>query len=419
MTRQRHAVVLRPRFSWCALLSRKAALRVAAVVLALGATGLYAQAPYEVVEAERCQVAAKQAATSGFIWASGNGQVHEFWGEKPGDTIAFDKQVSPSESKLRLAVRYSYNMHHYLGFRGRPASVEGIELVVDNAPAIPLTMPDTGDWHIYKCVVAELPALAPGNHHFVLRSKAEGSVRNIDCFIFFHGDGSSIPAWLRSSVVRQDAKGKILVLATQDVDQPQRIEAFAQALERVYGSFAAYFGNDAKGQLRVHVIADARWDNPGASAYQNNAGVFFKASTFDRDTGNVFHEMTHLFHVGRIPGWLDEPLAQAMTCFVWFPKLAPWQDPVLARRTQEGRQLASNPSTPLPNADALLSVLFAQYGQDLFSRFWGEVRKAEQAGKIAAGAPLTKQNVVECLSAAAGADVTPLFQRWPEFAKVQ
>jgi len=373
----------------------------------------------QIIEAEKCVVTAGHAAPKGFLWASGGGQVHEFWGEKPSDTIQFDLSLPVDEPALKIGVRYSYNMHHYLGFRGRPASVEGIVLTVDGSVPLKLTMPDTGDWHIYRLLEVPLPPLSKGTHHLVLGSTAVGAVRNIDCFVVYAGKLNTVPAWLRGSVAYRESSGRFWLLTSPGVEVGPRVQAFVAAHDRAWKFYAGYYGHEAPHPLRIHVIADNKWDNPGATAYQNNAGLFFRESTFDKDAGNILHELCHWFNQGRFPGWFDEAAVNALTCFVWFPELRPWDDPVLRQRNAQRRQAVQNSSAPLPSVDAVLSVLFVEHGRDLFRKFWRAVHEAERQGKLSPGKTISRDELVRFLSEAAAQDLRPVFQRWPAFALVK
>lgn len=373
----------------------------------------------QIIEAEQCAVSPGHAAPKGFLWASGEGQVHEFWGEELTDTIRFNLPLPGDEPALKVGVRYSYNMHHFLGFRGRPASVEGIALTVDGGVPIKLAMPDTGDWHIYQLLEVPLPPLRKGTHRFVLRSTAAGAVRNIDCFVFYRGAMDGVPAWLRSSVAYREPAGRFWVLTSPGVDIGPRIQAFVGTVSRAWKFYADYYGHEAPKPLRLHVIANNKWDNPGATAYQNNAGLFFPEGSFDRNTGNIFHELTHWFNMGRLPGWLDEPAVRALTCFVWFPALQPGDDPALRERTARGKQAAQDAAAPLSSIDDVLSVLLVEHGRDLFRKFWHGVHAAERQGKLAPGSPLSRDQVIQHLSLAAGRDLRPVFQRWPGFAQAK
>jgi hypothetical protein len=386
-------------------------------LLALGARCFgWERGQIQIIEAEQCLVTPGHAAPKGFPWASGEGQVHEFWGEQPNDTVRFDLTLASDEPALKVGVRYSYNMRHYLGMRGRPVSVEGIVLAVDGGGPVKLTMPDTGDWHIYRLLEVPLPPLRKGTHHFALRSTAAGAVRNIDCFVFYTGAMDGVAAWLRGSVAYRDPSGRFWVLTSPGLEVGSRVQAFIGTVSRAWKFYADYYGHEAPKPLRLHLIPNNKWDNPGATAYQNNAGLFFPESSFDKDTGNILHELTHWFNMGRLPGWFDEPTVHALTCFVWFPELQPWDDPVLRQRTVQGKQAVQSVTTPLPSVEDVLSVLFVEHGRDLFRKFWHGVHEAERQGKLAAGKALSRDELVQYLSRAAGKDVRPVFQRWPGFA---
>lgn len=371
-----------------------------------------------IIEAEKCVVTPGHAVAQGFLWASGGGQVHEFWGEQVNDAIQFDLPITTDDPSLKLAVRYSYNLHHYLGFRRRPHSVEGIVMEVDKGKPIPLVLPDTGDWHIYQLVEIPLPALRKGTHRCVLRSTAPGAVRNIDCFVLYNGSKLENPAWLQSSIRYRDPLDRLCVLASPGTQIQDRLPGFIQSVTNAWRFYAGYYGHEAAKPIRLHVIADAQWDNPGATAYQNNAGLFFPEGSFDKDVGNILHELTHYFNRGRLPGWLDEPAVQALTCFVWFPELRPWADPVLRQRSTLGREAASNRAS-LASVDDVLSVLFVAHGRELFRKFWASVHDAERQQKLAPNAVLDRETIVQHLSRAAGEDVRPVFQRWPGFAQAR
>ncbi len=52
--------------------------------------------------------------------------------------------------------------------------------------------------------------------------------------------------------------------------------------------------------VRIHLISRDLWENPGATAWQNQWGVFFPAESITTDQGNMAHEMTHMFYLARI-----------------------------------------------------------------------------------------------------------------------
>ncbi len=365
--------------------------------------------------------AAKGHASHDCVWASGGGVMGNFWGEKAGDTIEVELHLSAPLEKSRLAIRYSYACDHYLGFRGLKDDGKDLQLLVDELPPVTFQMKDTGWWDLFETVYLDIPDLPAGRHFVRLRAVNANTTRNIDCFTFFRGDPDTVlsPAF-RKTVLARSASGRFEVRATPTVKLQVTPDQIIREFEGIYDVYAKFMGWEPPLPVGINLIADERWDNPGATSYQNRYGVFFRAGVMHTEQGNWLHEMTHMFYVGHFPGWFDEASVRALTTCAWAPRLYPTVfrgDAAVQARFKEGRDVLQNPGSKFNDPDPLISALCVKYGPDVFSRFFQACGAAGRTGDLdfTPGRHLTKDEIARYMSVAAKDNVRPLFEQWNGF----
>lgn len=391
-----------------------------AVALSFALAASSANAQYlRTIEAEHCEHVGGTAIRDDSIWYSAQGAVADFWGEKAGDRIRFRQTVLAHTTGMRIAVRYSFSEAEYKGFRGIDQAGDGIVLRIDGGAPIPLSMPDTGDWLRFDSAIVPIPHLALGDHTFEIESTVPFSARNIDCFTFFPTGRRNLPAPLRASIVARSADGRWEIQTTPDAPLVLASDELFAQLDRIWTTHEAFIGWAPPTPVRVHLVSQRLWDNPGATAYQNQWGVFFRAEAIATEQGNMAHELTHQFYVARFPGWFDESSVRALTTLVWMPRIfgAPSDDADAWLR--DGRSLLADPTAPIDTPERLWATLAAKYGPDVFSRFFHACRDAGASGELdfAPGRHLTKSEIVAMMNRAAAEDTAGLFGRWVGFAE--
>jgi hypothetical protein len=199
-------------------------------------------------------------------------------------------------------------------------------------------------------------------------------------------------------------------------------ESIFKHFDRIFEHYWDYMGWAPASPIQIHVIEDQLWDNPGATAYQNQWGVYFKADTMARDQGNWCHEMTHMFYCAHFPGWFDESSNRMLTTFNWVPDLfpahqKPEDNPYYRQCAEEGRRILADQSLRVDNAEPIQYAIRLKYGKDAFKRFFHLCRDAGEAGELdfTPGRHLTNEEIVHYMSKAVGEDVRPLYQQWKGF----
>ncbi len=377
-----------------------------------------------IQQTEACDITcAAGPQPEGSPWAA-NGQVTPaFWGREPGDAVEWRLRLPEPERRPHLAVRYSYARDAYVGFSHAENTSRTLACSIDGTLLEPLHVPDTGNWHVFATTRLDLPALEPGDHTFRIWSTAPHSTTNLDCFILYNGEPDVLPPSLAHTILATSPSNHFQIRATAGVRLRAEPGAVFSQFERIYDAYRSTMGWEPPNPVVINVLEDARWDNPGATAYQNNAGVFFKESTFLTDTGNWVHEMTHMFYVAHFPGWFDEPSARVLTTCLWvpglFPRYAnPQQDPAFREALRIGREVLARPTTYHDSIEPILYAIWVKYGPDVFRRFFHQCAEAGRAGHIdfTPGRHLTRDEIVRYFSIAAGEDLTPLFQRWTGYS---
>jgi hypothetical protein len=198
-------------------------------------------------------------------------------------------------------------------------------------------------------------------------------------------------------------------------------EAIFKQFDRIFEHYEKFIGWAPPTPVGINLIEDKLWPNAGATSFQNNYGVYFRASVMDREQGNWCHEMTHMFYVAHFPWWFDESSVRVLTTFAWVPALyrEPGErpDPIHRQAVATGRDVLANPAKSYDSPDAIHAALCVKYGPDVFSRFFHACAAAGKKREIdfTPGRHLTRDEIVKYMSEAAGEDVTPLYRQWGGF----
>lgn len=389
------------------------------------APGVMAQL-MDVTEAEKGTIvcnAGKDPAPN--LFATGRLTTPAFWGREAGDSVSWTANVKVDMAEPRLAVRYSYAARHYRGFAGAEDPKRILRLVVDEGTPIEVSVPDTGWWELFESADVALPALKRGPHRFRIESPAAHAVTTLDCFIVHGGALEKIPVLLRTSTIARSENKRWAIRATPGAPLKLRPEKIFAEFDQIYELYEKYMGWTPPTPVPINLVEDARWPNPGATSFQNNGGVWFRAGVMDREQGNWCHEMTHMFYVAHFPWWFDESSVRTLTTFVSYPRLysstgKPETDRGFRQAMAAGKELMGK-SGPVDNIDALHGAMMAKYGLELLSRFFHACVEAGGKGELdfKPGRHLTKQEIAKCMSAAAGEDVTPMYQRWTGWEKAE
>ncbi len=405
--------------------------RFVTILLLTAAASPYAFAQIvRIDEAEFCKLTCAAGKDPGeTIWASGGRVVPAYWGRQPGDAVQWMASISREYPDLRLAVRYSYASEHFRRYGGVENPKRTLDLVVDDRAdkPIPVPVPDTGWWDLFKTSSVELPLLKKGRHTFKILSSQPNMVTNLDCFILYRGPVEKLPPNLRGTILTActpaSSPADSKPVANFDIRATPRAitritpEQICTDFQRICRYYQDYMGW-APPPFAIHIIEDRKWPSPGATAFQNGAGVFFRASIMHREQGNWCHEMTHEFYVAHFPGWWDDSSAQALTIFNFVPALfgnypsARDSAATIQRFTKAAREFLANGQM----TDDLLLIQCAirvKYGPDVFKRFFHLCHQAGQKKELdfTPGRHLTKAEICKYMSLAAGEDVTPLYAR--------
>jgi len=377
----------------------------------------------KIYEAEDCTITCAAGNQIGrTIWASGGKRTPDFWGRDVGDEVSWTINLIEPRDNLKLAVRYSYAHSHYVNFTGSSNPGRNLELIIDDGKPYALTVPDTGWWDLFETSHVPLPALSKGKHKFRIRSAVPHTTTNLDCFIFYEGSASELsPALLRTEIATSISnRFRLRITAHARLEIPS--EDIFRHFDRIYEHFSDYIGWEPPAPIMIHIIEDKLWDNPGATSYQNQWGVFFIASRMANDQGNWCHEMTHMFYCAHFPWWFDESSVRTLTTFNWAPDLFPQfnkpeDNPYYRQCAAEGQAVLENPLRKFDNAEPIQYATRLKYGPDVFKRFFHLCAKAGRKGEIdfTPGRHLTNAEIVKYMSLAAGEDVTPLYKQWKGF----
>lgn len=390
-----------------------------------------------LIEAESCKITCKSKEKGQTLWASGGALTPPFWGFEPGESVEFTTDI-PAGERLKLAVRYSYAAEAYRNFHHTEDASRNLHLVIDGKAASPLIVhvPDTAWWDIFETAHVELPKLSTGRHTFKLVSPAPHATTNVDCFILYRGKLESIPAGLRSThlsacvpasspaTTTAPAKPRFVIRVTPRAPAMLRIkpEVICAQFDRIYKYYAEFMGWTPP-PFGINIIEDDKWPNPGATAFQNNYGVFFRASVMHIEQGNWCHEMTHMFYVGHFPGWFDEASCHTLTILNWIPALygrATRAQDEEHRRSWEAdaRRFLNTPGETTGNMTLIQNAIRIKYGPDVFRRFFHACKEAGERRELdfTPGRHLTKAEIVRYMSQAAGEDVGAIYARWEGFA---
>lgn len=359
---------------------------------------------------------------SGTIWASGGKVTPPFWGRDVDDEVRWSILLPAQQDNLKLAIRYSYAQDEHAGFTGHHNAERNLVLNIDGIVSRPVAVPDTGGWDRFKTTHIALPPLKPGNHSFRLRSIAPYTTTNVDCFIFYKGGASELPLALRHTRAAVSRSQRFVLLLTPKASAGLSPDEIFSEFDRIYEHFWDYMGWAPPTPIQIHVIEERLWDNPGATAYQNQWGVYFKDRSMPSDQGNWLHEMTHMFYCAHFPHWFDESSVQMLTTFNWAPDLfpkfkRPEDNPHYRTCVEEGRRILAGRSLKVDRAEPIQYAIRLKYGKDAFRRFFHLCREAGDRGELefAPGRHLTNSEIVHYMSQAVGEDVRPLYQQWKGF----
>jgi hypothetical protein len=254
-----------------------------------------------------------------------------------------------------------------------------------------------------------------------LASPGDGDPLAIDALMLLE-PGDAPP--LRRTVLARAPSGHFIVRATAQAPLQMEPGRIVSEFERIYARYHDYFGFAPERPIGIHVIEGARWPEPGASAFQNDDGVFFRAEAMATEQGNFCHEMTHMFYLGHLPRWMDEPSVHALTTMVWMPALYPNEtDPGTRARSERSRGAGeafwANLTEQYDSVEPVLDALIVRYGPDVYRRFFHACVEAGKAEEIdfTPNRHLTRAEVVHLMSRAAGEDVESVFHRWRGFAE--
>jgi len=377
-----------------------------------------------VVEIEDCELtcaAGKELQRT--IWASGEDVTPAYWGRQQGDSVAWTLELRRGAQNPKLGIRYSYAAEHYRRVSGPEAPRRVLYLTVDRGKPIEVPVPDTGWWDLFETTSVSLPRLSEGRHRFKIVSPAPHTTTNLDCFILYRGDEAKLPPTLRSTTVATSPSKRFVLRATPKAPLKMKPAEIFRQFDRIFEHYEDYMGWAPPTPIGIHLVEDARWDNPGATSYQNNAGVFFRAGVMDNEQGNWCHEMTHMFYVAHFPWWFDESSVRMLTTFNWVPTLFPTHrrpedNPHYRRCVAEARKVLDDPGRRFDNVDAIQYAIRVKYGPEVFRRFFHLCAEAGKKGDLdfTPGRHLSKAEIVKYMSLAAGEEVGRLYRQWSGFA---
>jgi hypothetical protein len=377
-----------------------------------------------VDEIKACKVTCEAgSALQDTIWASNRDVTPAYWGRKEGDAVTWTVDLKRALRKPRLGVRYSYAAEHYRNVSGPEAARRVLTLTVDDGAPIEVAVPDTGWWDLFEMTSVALPSLSTGRHRFMLTSTIPHATTNLDCFVLYRGKTSALPPALRATQIAESPSRRFVLKVTPNAPLKMDPEELFDRFDRIYDHYQKYMGWAPPIPISIHLIENACWDS-GATAFQNQGGVFFRADVMPTEQGNWCHEMTHMFYCAHFPGWFDESSVKMLTTFNWMPTLfpahrKPEENPYYRQCVAEARAVLDNPKQQFDSPDPIQYALRVKYGPDVFQRFFHLCLQAGKDGEIdfTPGRHLTKDEIVRYMSRAAGEDVAPLYRQWRGFAE--
>ncbi len=391
-----------------------------AVLFAASGRGVHAQLPI-VREAEDCFISCREgSALQETIWARGK-VTPAFWGQAEGDLVRWRVTLKLAHRDLRFGLRYSYAgpsfEAHFPHNKERT-----LHLVVDGGKPIPVRVPSTGSWDEFSTVAVDLPRLSAGEHTLQVVSPARFTTTNIDTLILFKGPLEKLPAQTVRTTVAVSPSKRFVLRATPNAPFPLTPKEIFAGFERIHAHYLKTMGWAPTDPIPINLIEDARWPDPGATAFQNGGGVYFRAGAMATEQGNWMHEMTHMFYLAHFPRWFDEPSVRALTTLVWAPALYPPaegqpKDRAYTAAVAEGAAVLASPDAAVGALEPVLHALFVRYGAGFYERFFHACVEAGAKGEIdfRPGRWMTRDEIVRMMSRAAKEDVTPLLRRWNGF----
>jgi len=396
----------------------------AAVIILLAPVAGFGQV-IRVDEIKTCKVTCEAGATlQDTIWASGRDVTPAYWGRKEGDSVEWTIELKRAEPEPRLGIRYSYAAEHYRRVSGPEAARRVLLLTVDDGEPTEVAVPDTGWWDLFELTSVALPPLPAGRHRFKLVSPLAHATTNLDCFVLYRGKARALPPTLRATQIAESPSRRFVLKTTPNTPLKMDHEELFDHFDRIYEHYRKYMGWAPPTPVSIHLIEPACWDS-GATAFQNQWGVFFRADALPTEQGNWCHEMTHMFYCAHFPGWFDESSVKTLTTFNWVPALFPAHEkpednPYYRQCVAEARAVLDHPQQQFDSIDAIQYAIRVKYGADVFRRFFHLCVQAGEKGEIdfTPGRHLTKGEIVRYMSRAAGEDVGPIYRQWRGFAKV-
>lgn len=374
-------------------------------------------------EAEKCKITCKAGKDPGEkMWASGGKHTPPFWGLEPGDSIEWEVQPEKDFDDLKLAVRYAYAAQAYRDSQHAENPDRVLHLTIDGGEPIKVSVPDTGWWEIYQTTHVALPPLKAGTHVFKLTSPATHSSTDVDCFIFYRGKPERITPNLRGTILATSPSKHFVIRVTPKARMKMTPDLIFKHFERIYDLYEKQMGWTPPTPVGINIIEDDKWPNPGATAFQNGYGVFFRAGVMNTEQGNWCHEMTHMFYVAHFPQWFDESSVRTLTIMNWVPTLfpkhrRPEDDPAYRQCAADGRKVLDNPTQEFDDINAIQCAIRVKYGKEVFSKFFHACAEAGNKKQLdfTPGHHLNKNQIVKYMSQAAGEDVGPIYRQWKGF----
>jgi hypothetical protein len=192
--------------------------------------------------------------------------------------------------------------------------------------------------------------------------------------------------------------------------------------DRIFDLYEEFMGWAPPTPVAINLIEDSKWPNPGATSFQNQGGVFFRAGVMDGEQGNWCHEMVHMFYVAHFPWWFDESSVRTLTLYNFGPQLyekfkLDAHNGMYREWNAAAKDLLAHPETRVDSIDVVHAAIVTRYGREVFSRFFHGCVDAGKKGELdfTPGRHLTRDEIVKYMSQAAGADVTPLYRQWKGF----
>ena len=377
----------------------------------------------KILEAEKAKITCGAGSvTGGEIWASGGSLVPAFWGRQQGDSLEWTFYITPPAKEIGLAVRYSYAAGHYQQTQGTQNPKRVLKLSIDGGEEIDVAVPDTGWWTLFATTDIPLADIPPGRHTLRLVSPAPHMCANVDCVILYRGKFETIPAALRNTTIAVSDSKRFVLRATPKAPLRMPPDAIFKEFERIFDLYEKFMGFAPPTPVAIHLIEDPKWPDPGATSFQNQGGVFFRAGVMDREQGNWCHEMVHMFYVAHFPWWFDESSVRTLTLYAFGPALyekfkLDQRNGMYREWNAAAKDLLARPEKRVDSPDPVHAAIVTKYGPDVFSRFFHACLDAAKKGELdfTPGRHLTRDEIVKYMSQAAGEDVAPLYRQWTGF----